>query len=42
MLKSDNAEVDKFASERVTVKGSLSGSTAMVESIVPARKETKN
>lgn len=42
VLKGNNAEIDKFAGERVTVKGSLSGNTATVESIVPARKETKN
>jgi hypothetical protein len=35
------AELDKFAGERATVKGSLMGEMAMVESVAAAKKMTK-
>ncbi|MGE5324910.1 MAG: hypothetical protein ACM3SW_18725 [Actinomycetota bacterium] len=36
-LKGNAAELDKYAGERVTVKGSLTGSTLTAESITPAK-----
>ena len=36
-LKGNAAELDKYAGERVIVKGSLTGSTLTAESITPAK-----
>lgn len=36
-LKGDQAELDKFAGEKVTVMGDASGNTITVKSIVPAK-----
>jgi hypothetical protein len=36
-LQGDEADLDKYAAEKVTVKGTLSGDTMMVASVAPAK-----
>lgn len=40
-LDGHEAELDKLAGERATVKGSLMGEMVMVESVAPAKKRAK-
>jgi hypothetical protein len=37
-LKGDSKMIDKFAGQKVTVKGDVSGATISVNSIVPAKR----
>lgn len=37
-LQGDEADLDKYAAEKVTVKGTLDGDTMMVTSVAPAKK----
>jgi len=41
VLKGDQASIDKFAGERATVKGAVSGSVVTVQSIAAAKQGTK-
>lgn len=41
VLKGDHAVIDKFAGERATVKGAVSGNVVTVQSIVAAKQGTK-
>jgi hypothetical protein len=36
-LRGDSAELDKYAAQKVTVKGKLKGTTVAVDSVVPAK-----
>lgn len=36
-LKGDNTELDKFAGQKVTIKGEASGDTITVKSVAPAK-----
>jgi hypothetical protein len=36
-LRGDSAELDKYAAQKVTVKGKLKGSTVAVDSVAPAK-----
>jgi hypothetical protein len=40
-LDGHEAELDKLAGERTTVKGSMLGEMVMVESVAPAKKTAK-
>ena len=40
-LDGHDAELDKLAGERATVKGSMMGEMVMVESVAPAKKTAK-
>lgn len=42
VLKGDQAAIDKFAGERATVKGAVSGNVVTVQSIASAKQGTKN
>jgi hypothetical protein len=37
-LKGDKSELDKYAGEKVTVKGTVSGDTLTAQSVTPATK----
>jgi hypothetical protein len=37
-LRSDSPELDKYAAQKVTVKGKLKGNTVAVDSVAPAKK----
>jgi hypothetical protein len=37
-LKGDKSELDKYAGEKVTVKGTVSGDTVTAQSVAPANK----
>lgn len=37
-LKGDRSELDKYAGEKVTVKGTVSGDTVTAQSVAPANK----
>jgi hypothetical protein len=39
-LKGDKSELDKYAGEKVTVKGTVSGDTVTAQSVAPATKGT--
>ena len=36
-LRGDSAELDKYAAQKVTVKGKLTGNTVAVDSVAPAK-----
>jgi len=36
-LRGDSAELDKYAAQKVTLKGKLKGDTVIVESVAPAK-----
>ena len=42
VLKGDQADIDKLAGKRATVKGSMNGNIVTVESIAAAKQGTKN
>lgn len=42
VLKDDHAVIDKFAGERATVKGAVTGNVVTVQSIAAAKQGTKN
>lgn len=42
VLKGDHVSIDKFAGERATVKGAVSGDVVTVQSIAAAKQGTKN